>query len=48
MKAKQARFGHTMAFVSDNQIVVFGGAIDSRDQSFVTTNDTFLLNCDTL
>lgn len=44
----QGRFGHTLTFVSENKMVVFGGAIDSKDQAFVTTNDTFLVNCDTL
>ena len=34
--------------MAENKLLVFGGAIDSKDQSFVTTNDTFLVNCDTL
>jgi hypothetical protein len=43
-----ARFGHTSTQIGLGRILIFGGAIDNNENKFVTTNDTFVVNVETL
>ncbi len=43
-----ARFGHTITQLSFGRMLVFGGAIENNENSFVTTNDTYLLTMEGL
>lgn len=43
----QARFGHTAVRVSEDRLLVFGGAVENGAGAFATTNDTFLVDCAT-
>lgn len=43
----QARFGHTAVWAKEGRLFVFGGAVESSDSSFITTNDSFALECET-
>ena len=43
-----ARFGHTIDRINHYEYLVFGGAIENNDNTYVTTNDTFVINKDTL
>ena len=40
------RFGHTSTYISQNKVFIFGGAVESNENSFVTTNDSFVLELD--
>lgn len=43
-----ARFGHTLNRINDNEFLIFGGAVENAPNAYVTTNDTFILNKNTL
>ena len=43
-----ARFGHTIDRINHHEYLVFGGAIENNENTYVTTNDTFVINKDTL
>lgn len=43
-----ARFGHTINRINHYEYLVFGGAIENNENTYVTTNDTFVINKDTL
>ena len=43
-----ARFGHTIDRINHHEYLVFGGAIENNENTYVTTNDTFIINKDTL
>jgi len=39
-----ARFGHTINFISDENFVIFGGAIEISDKIYEATNDCLVGN----
>jgi len=43
-----ARFGHTSTPIGNGRVLIFGGAIENNENKFVTTNDIFVVNLETL
>ena len=43
-----ARFGHTSTPIGNGRMLIFGGAIENNENKFVTTNDIFVINLETL
>lgn len=37
-----------MNVIAPGKLLVFGGAISSNENAFITTNDTFLVDCEEL
>lgn len=45
---QKARFAHSVNLINETQLFLFGGAIENQPTIYVTTNDSYLVDKNTL